>query len=30
MATDDYLKRRRKELLLDKMPKNEEIMEEIF
>ena len=28
--TSDYLKRRREELLLDKMPKNEYIMDEIF
>jgi len=30
MSTDEYLKRRREELLLDKMPKNEYIMDEIF
>jgi len=30
MNTSDYLKRRREELLLDKMPKNEYIMDEIF
>ena len=30
MNTNEYLKRRSKELLLDKMPKNEEIMDEIF
>ena len=30
ISTSDYLKRRREELLLDKMPKNEYIMDEIF
>jgi len=30
MHTEDYLKRRREELLLDKMPRNESIMDEIF
>lgn len=30
MNLDDYLKKRGEELLLDKMPKNEHIMDEIF
>lgn len=30
MNTDDYLTRRRQALMLDKMPKNEKIMDDIF